>query len=342
MELFNPKTVIDTVEALEAVVGEIPLLMTLKAIDHLDEGAIRWIAASPLLFAGFGEGEQIGVTLGGGDSGFVTADTHELRVPAAMLDDPTLARPGTGFGSLFLLPGTGETMRVNGRVVDVIDGEIRIHVEECFGHCAKAIIRSNFWTATPDESSPQDAVNFVSASRFMALATIDANGRADLSPKGDPADKMARVEKGCVWFADRPGNHRTDSFHNIIAQPHVSALFLVPGSAYVARISGTARMTTDEAIRASFVVQGKTPALAIAIESSNIELSRSPALLRAKLWPVPEPTHGIQPTKIFLEHMKMNKNKSLEAKLASEALSKPGFQDQLEKDLKKEYKDNLY
>lgn len=342
MKLCNPKTVIDTVEALEAVVGEIPLLMTLKVINHLDEGAKRWIAASPLLFAGFGDGEKIGITLGGGDSGFATADTHELRVPAAMLDDPTLARPGTGFGSLFLIPGTGETMRVNGRVVEVTGGEIRIRVEECFGHCAKALIRSAFWTAVPGESSPQDAVNFVSASRFMALATIDANGRADLSPKGDPADKMARVEKGCVWFADRPGNHRTDSFHNILAQPHVSALFLIPGSDYVARVSGTARMTTDKAIRASFVVQGKTPALAIAIESNNIGLSRSPALLRAKLWPVPEPARGIQPTKIFVEHMKMNKNKNSEAKLAGAALSKPGFQDQLEKDLKKEYKDNLY
>ncbi|SCW82264.1 hypothetical protein SAMN04487970_105720 [Paenibacillus tianmuensis] len=342
MELFNPKTVIDTVEALEAVVGEIPLLMTLKEIDHLDEGAIRWIAASPLLFAGFGDGEKIGVTLGGGESGFVTADTHELRVPTTMLDEPALAQPGTGFGSLFLIPGTGETLRVNGRVVDVIDGEIRIRVEECFGHCAKALIRSDFWTATPDESSPQDAVSFVSASLFMALTTTDANGRTDLSPKGDPADKMARVEKGCVWFADRPGNHRTDSLHNIIAQPHVSALFLIPGSTYVARVSGTARITTDETIRARFVVQGKTPALAVAIESNNLELSRSPALLRAKLWPVPEPTHGIQPTKLFVEHMRMNKNKSLEAKLASAALSKPGFQDMLEEDLKKEYKDNLY
>ncbi|MEJ8544742.1 pyridoxamine 5'-phosphate oxidase family protein [Brevibacillus borstelensis] len=338
MELFDPKTVINTVEALEAVAGRILPSMKLKVINHLDEGAIRWIAASPLLFAGFGDGETIGITLGGGDSGFATADTHELRVPTAMLDDPTLARPGTGFGSLFLLPGIRETMRVNGRVVDVIDGVIRIRVEECYGHCGKSLIRSDFWNATPDDRAPQDDFSFVCASRFMALATMDANGCADLSPKGDPAEKMALVEKGCVWFSDRPGNHRTDSFHNIITQPHVSAVFLIPGSTYVASVSGTARITTDEAIRTRFAVQGKTPALATAIESNNFELSQSPALLRAKLWPMSEPTHGIQPTKIFIEHMNMNKNKGLEGGYANAELSMSGLQDLL----KKEYKENLY
>jgi predicted pyridoxine 5'-phosphate oxidase superfamily flavin-nucleotide-binding protein len=332
---------IDTVAELEAVVGKTPPPMNLKVIDHLDDGALRWIAASPLMCAGFGDGTAISVTLGGGDPRFARGDAKELRLPAALLDDPTLARPGLGFGSLFLLPGLSETMRVNGRVMDVCDGEIRIAVEECYGHCGKALIRSEFWSALPG-GAPENTAAFVSTSRFMALATIDAQGRADLSPKGDPAGTMARLEDGKAWFADRPGNRRTDSFRNILTQPHIAATLLIPGSTRVARFSGSARITTDEAMRAQFVVQNKTPALVIAIDDLAVELCESPALRRANLWPIKPPAHGIDAPKLFVEHIKLNRDKGLGAKLASAALSVPGVSGLLKKSLEKEYKDNLY
>lgn len=341
MKLLNPETVIDTVEALEAAVGKIPFAMTLKVIDHLDEGALRWIAASPLLFVGAGEGASIGITLGGGDPGFATADKRWLRIPAATLDDPTVVRPGAGCGALFLLPGTGETLRVNGRVAEVRDGQVHVRVEECYGHCAKALIRSDFWSV-PDADAPREAREFVRASRFMALATIDATGRADVSPKGDPAGKMAWVNDDRVWFADRPGNRLTDSFHNMVMQPHIAAAFLIPGSTHIARVAGTARITTDKTMRERFIVQGKLPALAIAIDISRLELQPSPALDRAGIWPAAEPVHGIRPAQLFLEHTKLNKNKSLGARLASAALSLPGSRTLMEKGLQKDYKDNLY
>jgi predicted pyridoxine 5'-phosphate oxidase superfamily flavin-nucleotide-binding protein len=342
VEFFNPETVIGTVEALETAIGKIPFPMTLKVIDHLDKGAIHWIAESPLVFIGSGNGgSSIGITLGGGKPGFATADKHSLRVPVSLLDDPSVVRPGTAFGSLFLLPGTDETLRVNGRVAEVRNGEILVRVEECYGHCAKALIRSDFWSV-PDENAPLDAADFVGASRFMALATMDANGSADLSPKGDPAGKMASVNEDRIWFADRPGNRRTDSFHNIVTQPQVAAAFLIPGSLHVCRVLGTARMTINETVRARFIVQGKTPALAIAIDINHLELQPSGALSRAGIWPAGEPTHGIKPAQLFLEHTKLNKHKSFGARLASAALSLPGSKSLMEKGLKKDYKDNLY
>src|SRR3546814_15301730 len=72
-----------------------------------------------------------------------------LSIPLAMLDDPALAVPGASFGSLFLVPGIGETLRINGRVAAVADGVARIAVAECYIHCAKALIRSGFWSADP-------------------------------------------------------------------------------------------------------------------------------------------------------------------------------------------------
>lgn len=333
------KTRIDTIAALEGIVGRAPAAIHLKVIDHLDATALHWLAVSPLMFAGLGDGASIAVTLGGGSPGFARGDATMLRLPVAALDDPQLVRPGAGFGALFLAPGIGETLRVNGRVAEIADGEARIAAAECYVHCAKALIRSAFWSAVRMADEHDDPAAFVAASRFMALATIDAQGRADLSPKGDPAGSLARMDGGALWFADRPGNRRTDSFRNIIAQPRIAAALLIPGSSQVAVLSGRARLTTDEATRAGFAVQGKTPLLVTGIDDVTLELRTSGALERAKLWPVGAPAEGIDPARMFAAHVKLNKDKGFSARLASAVVSVPGL---MRKGLEKDYKTNLY
>lgn len=335
-----PAAGIDSIAALEAVVGKTPPAMHLKVIDHLDAGALRWIAESPLMFAGFGDGAGIGVTLTGGAPGFASGDACELRVPLAMLDEPALARQGAAFGALFLIPGIGETLRVNGRVTAIGEGEARVAVEECYGHCAKALIRSEFWAASPAEAADYPA-GFIAASRFLALATIGAEGRADLSPKGDPARAMARLDGGTLWFADRPGNRRVDSFRNIVEQPRIALALLVPGSTRVAVARGRARLTADPAARAPFTVKDKTPLLAIGVELDGFELRDSPALARAAPWPVVA-TGDIDPAKLFVEHIRRNRIGGVGATLARASLSVPGVQGLLRKGLDKDYRDNLY
>lgn len=330
---------IDTIEKLEAVLGKAPPAVHLKVIDHLDGHARRWIAAAPLMFAGFGDGAAMAITLGGGSPGFTDADRTTLSLPVAALDDPALARPGQSFCSLFLAPGIGETLRANGRVIDVQDGAIRIAVEECYIHCAKALIRSTFWSADPVSAAIEHEPGFVADSRFMALATVDAAGKADLSPKGDPAGRLARIERARLWFADRPGNRRADSFRNMIAQPRIAAILLRPGSHQVARITGTARLTTDAAEREPFTVQGKMPLLAASVDSLSVDLYQSPALERARLWPAGAKAEGIKPAKAFIAHVKLNRGEGLAAKLTGALLSVPGL---VQKGLDKDYETNLY
>ncbi|MES2496503.1 MAG: pyridoxamine 5'-phosphate oxidase family protein [Pseudomonadota bacterium] len=330
---------IDSVEKLEALVGTAALAVRLKVIDHLDEHALRWVAAAPLMFAGFGDGSAMAITIGGGAPGFVGADRATLHLPIAALDDPALARPGRSFCSLFLAPGIAESLRVNGRVTGIDGDRIRIAVEECYVHCSKALIRSSFWSAAPVSGTIDDEAAFVAASRFMALATIDAAGRADLSPKGDPAGRMARIDRDRFWFADRPGNRRVDSFRNMIAQPRIAAILLLPGSHQVARITGIARLTTDEAERRPFTVQAKLPLLAASVEDLSVEMYDSPALERARLWPARARATGIEPAKAFVAHVKLNKDKGFAAKLAGAVLSVPGL---VQKGLDKDYETNLY
>lgn len=90
-------TLVTDLDTLQALVGKLPAPRDLKVIDHLDEHALRWLAASPLLFATLGDGSGITVTAGGGEAGFLHAgDPRFLQLPAAVLDDPQLAREGQG------------------------------------------------------------------------------------------------------------------------------------------------------------------------------------------------------------------------------------------------------
>ncbi len=331
---------IESVSALEACIGKVPWPIDLKVIDHLDEGALRWIAASPLLFAAFDHDNHIGGTLAGGPPGFAhPIDASRLRLPVVALDEPNLARVGCGVGALFVAPNIGETLRVNGRVVAVGSGEIEIAVEECYMHCAKALLRSNFWAASPRSEAPDDASDFLTASRFMVLATVDRQGRADVSPKGDPQGALIRLQDGRVWFADRPGNRRTDSFRNILVQPRIAAAILIPGCTHVAMLSGIARLTTDAAMRADFSVSGKTPLLVTCIEQPTQVIFESHALAQSRLWPAAPPTEGLNPAEMFAAHVKLSKARGLQAKLMRVAVAVPGL---MKKGLQRDYRSNLY
>jgi uncharacterized protein len=260
-------------------------------------------------------------------------------MPKASLDDPRIAREGLGFGGLFLTPSVGETLRVNGKVQLSGEDEIEVLVEECYVHCAKALIRSNFWNAPPEPEAPEEAEKFLAASRFLALATINADGAADISPKGDPSGAMIRIEQSSAWYADRPGNRRVDSFRNILEQPVIAAAALIPGSNRMALLSGVARISTNASMRAGFAVEGKTPNLVTCIDDPSITIRESPALGRARLWPAAARAEWIDPAAMFVAHVKRSKSKGLQAKIARAVLSVPGL---MEKGLEMDYKKNLY
>ncbi len=336
--------IIRTEQGLQAQVGARPAVADLKVIDHLDAWARRWLAASPLAFAAFCDERGVDATLAGGAAGFARADTPgRLSLPWRLIDDPDLAAPGRGAGLLFLIPGLGETLRINGVVAHATGDEILVDVHECYAHCAKALLRSDFWRTetaqAPQEGAGLDSHDFISAARFLGLATADARNRADLSPKGDPAGMLARPFDGGIRYADRPGNRRMDSLYNLLSRPRAAALLLAPGSTLVARAQGRTEITADPAVLAEFAVQGKTPRLAVSLYAPRIALRESAALARARLWDAPAPAPDIDPAAVFAAHVKLNRGGGWRAALARGMVSVPGL---MRKGLEEDYKRNLY
>ena len=99
------------------------------------------------------------------------------------------------------------------------------------------------------------------------MATSDADGNCDASPKGDPAGQLVHViDDRTIAIAERPGNRRADGYRNILANPHVGLNFLIPGRGDTLRINGRARLVSDAPFFDEMVVKGHRPVLAVVVE----------------------------------------------------------------------------
>ncbi len=124
---------------------------------------------------------------------------------------------------------------------------------------------------------------FIEASPFMMIASIAPEG-LDCSPRGDPAGFVRVVDQKTVLIPDRRGNNRLDTLKNIIRDPRVSLLFLIPGVGETLRINGRARLTTEPELCASFEMQGKAPKCIIEVTAERVYFQCQKALARSKLW----------------------------------------------------------
>jgi len=126
---------------------------------------------------------------------------------------------------------------------------------------------------------------WLSASPFCVLATAADDGSCDASPKGDPAGQLVHViDDRTIAIAERPGNRRTDGYRNVITNPHVGLLFLIPGRGDTLRINGRARLVTDAPFFDQMLVKGSRPVLALVVEIDEVFHHCQKAFLRSRLW----------------------------------------------------------
>jgi PPOX class probable FMN-dependent enzyme len=125
---------------------------------------------------------------------------------------------------------------------------------------------------------------FVERSPFLCLATSAADGTCDVSPRGDPAGFVRIVDERNLLLPDRPGNRLADSLRNVLENPNVGLLFIVPGVTDTLRVNGRASIVTDPELLEPCAVEGKVPKLALQIEIDQVFTHCSKAFLRARLW----------------------------------------------------------
>ncbi|MBC7814588.1 MAG: pyridoxamine 5'-phosphate oxidase family protein [Burkholderiales bacterium] len=125
---------------------------------------------------------------------------------------------------------------------------------------------------------------FIAKSPFMLIASADANGNMDVSPKGDPSGFVQVLDDNTLAIPDRLGNRRADTFKNILQNPKVALLFLVPGKQETLRVSGTAMIVRDEWLRERMVVQGKMPNFAIVVNVEEAFIHCAKCVIRSKMW----------------------------------------------------------
>ncbi len=123
----------------------------------------------------------------------------------------------------------------------------------------------------------------IAASPFVALATVGPEG-LDCSPRGDAAGFVRIIEDHTLVMPDRRGNNRIDSLRNILRDPRVALLFLIPGSGITFRVNGHAVISADPELLKSFEVEGKAPRTAIIISITAAYFQCARAVVRSKLW----------------------------------------------------------
>jgi len=130
---------------------------------------------------------------------------------------------------------------------------------------------------------------FIEAAPFFALATSGPGGM-DCSPRGDPPGFVRVHDEKTLLVPDRRGNNRIDSLRNLVHDPRVALLFLIPGCSETIRVNGRAKISVDPALRESFVMEGKTPRCVLVVAVERVYYQCAKAIVRSKLW---DPTRHV-------------------------------------------------
>jgi len=194
-------------------------------------------------------------------------------------------------------------------------------LREVIGHPSQMVVEK--FVTEIDEM----CANFINNSPFLLISSYDANGNADISPKGDPAGEFVQVlDSKTLLIPDRPGNRRADTLVNILETGKIALLFLVPGRRETLRVNGTAQIVMDDELMDKFVIKGKRPKLLIAVTVDEAFFHCTKCVIRSKLWSVENATNEMP----SLAEILVNQGKAIES-IAD-----------LEASLARDEKENLY
>ncbi|WP_132653195.1 MULTISPECIES: pyridoxamine 5'-phosphate oxidase family protein [unclassified Rhizobium] len=178
----------------------------------------------------------------------------------------------------------------------------------------------------------EHAREFIRRSPFLCIGTQNPDGKADVSPRGDPVGFVKILDERTLAIPDRPGNNRLDTLVNIIANPSVGLLFIIPGFDDTLRVNGQATLVNDPELLKSMSVNDRAPKLAIVVKVNEVFMHCAKAFRRSHLW---SPEH-------FQDRTEMP---SLMKIILDETTGAPSNKDemrQMDDELEKDYQKTLY
>ncbi|MEM8836754.1 MAG: pyridoxamine 5'-phosphate oxidase family protein [Pseudomonadota bacterium] len=199
-------------------------------------------------------------------------------------------------------------------------------------------LRSHFPARHPlavQKSRPtldKHSIAFIERSPFLCLGTQTKEGQGDVSPRGDPPGFVKILDEKTLLIPDRPGNNRLDTLSNILNNPSVGLLFLIPGLDDTMRVNGKAQITTDPELLAPLAIKGRTPTVAILVTVEEVFIHCAKAFRRSKLWdPASHQERGTLPSiaQIILDQ-------------TAQMPEDPKEMAKIDADLEEEYKKTLY
>jgi len=359
----NKAGYIQNAAELQSIIGVPHDIIKAKVLRRLDCHCLAYLKQSPIVFFAFRYKEMSEILILDGKPGFIEViNNTTLRIPYhqefSAIDGKVFKQPLPV--SLYCwLPGIEETLRINGVASNLIDDksthdesdktpfrDIYLAVEGAFLHCAKSIKRSKLWI----EKEPTDrTINFkntkttllgnnhrmfIASSPFICLHTQDNAKHTELSPRGDPEGFVHIIDDTHLLIPDRPGNKRVDSMYNLLENPHLGIIFLVPGSTSVLKINGKASLVSDPEFLQPLAINNKVPKLGILVAVTQCEFYRSNALNWQKIWEraaVVDKKQFPPLGQILVEQT--TKNKSLMTKIKGKIV---------EAVIKRDYKKNMY
>lgn len=156
--------------------------------------------------------------------------------------------------------------------------ETREELRACYKEAGEGALRKEM------RSLDAHARNFLSKSPFVVIGTQDAGGNGDVTPKGDRPGFVAVLDDITIAIPDRPGNNRLDTMENLLVNPSIGLLFLIPGMNETLRINGEARVTIDDDLRTRLAVDGRPAQSVIVVKAKSVYMHCAKAFMRSELW----------------------------------------------------------
>lgn len=216
------------------------------------------------------------------------------------LQQPPSASPTSTPASLyFMIAGIGHALRINGTLTTTNSNHRELRIREVYFHCARAAARAQLWDMPHSQSphneysKPEQGNHFnastalsllIQRSPYLLMTTQNSEGQTEISPRGDGAGFVKQLSPTSLLTPERPGNKVAVSLRNILQNPDVELLFLIPGSDCTVSVRGHAQLTACATQLKPCVVNGKTPKVGILIQIVSHQVEYNPALSATELW----------------------------------------------------------